>query len=76
MNGLYFIPILAVMVMGMFSDRTPAEAANAALIAGFAVIALGYFVPRYAGLVEAVGTFHFLGSVFALLVLTMAVWGR
>ena len=76
MNGLYFIPILAVMVMGMFSDRTPAEAANAALIVGFAVIALGYFVPRYAGLVEAVGTFHFLGSVFALLVLTMAVWGE
>ncbi len=45
MNGLYFIPIFAVVVVGMLSKRVPAIAANIALLVGFAAIALGYFVP-------------------------------
>ncbi len=43
MNGLYFIPIFSVMLIGMFSKRVPAIAAKVALIVGFAAIALQYF---------------------------------
>ncbi len=45
MNGLYFIPIFAVVLVGMLSKRIPALAAKVALIVGFLVIAVGYFVP-------------------------------
>jgi hypothetical protein len=45
MNGLYFIPIFAVVLVGMLSKRVPPLAAKVALIVGFAVIACGYFVP-------------------------------
>ena len=45
MNGLYFIPIFAVVLMGMFTRRTPAIAANLALVLGVVAIAVGYFVP-------------------------------
>lgn len=45
MNGMYFIPIFAVVIIGMLSKRVPAIAAKVALIIGFAVIAFGYFIP-------------------------------
>jgi len=73
MNGLYFIPILAVMVVGLVSRRVPAWGANVALIVGFAAIALGYFVPSLAERVNAMHEFHFLGAVFAGLLLIMAI---
>ena len=40
MNGLYFIPIFAVVLVGMLSKRVPAAAANVALILGFTMAAL------------------------------------
>ena len=45
MNGLYFIPIFSVVLVGMLSKRVPPIAAKIALIVGFLVIAIGYFVP-------------------------------
>lgn len=69
MNGLYFIPIFAVVLTGMLNRRVPAWAANLSLIAGFAMIASGYFV--FPDAVDAVHEFHFLGIVFALLVVFM-----
>ena len=45
MNGLYFIPIFAVVLVGMLTKRVPALAAKVALIVGFLVIAAGYFIP-------------------------------
>ena len=45
MNGLYFIPIFAVVLVGMLSKRVPPVAAKVALIVGFLVIAAGYFIP-------------------------------
>lgn len=71
MNGLYFIPIFSVMLVGLLSKRVPAVAANVALIAGFVLIALGYFVSPFDKWVEAVHEFHFLGIVFVTLILTM-----
>ncbi|MDF1840720.1 MAG: solute:sodium symporter family transporter [Rubripirellula sp.] len=66
MNGLYFIPIFSVVLMGMLNRRVPAWAANLALFAGFATIALGYFV--FGSFVDQLHEFHFLGLVFAVLV--------
>ncbi len=71
MNGLYFIPIFAVVLMGMVNRRVPAWAANVALLTGFVAIALGYFV--FGSLVDLVHEFHFLGIVFAALVGFMLV---
>ena len=59
MNGLYFIPILSVMVMGLLSKRVPAWSANLALVMGFVLIALGYFVPALAEKVAQMHEFHF-----------------
>ena len=75
MNGLYFIPIFSVMLMGMFTKKVPAIAANFALIIGFGSIAAGYFIPPFAKLLEnyKVHEFHFLGAVFAGLILFMAL---
>ena len=70
MNGLYFIPIFSVMLMGMFTRRVPALAANIALVAGFILIAAGYFIPGIAAQLEKyqIHEFHFLGAVFAVLI--------
>lgn len=75
MNGLYFIPLLSVMVVGLLTKRVPAIAANVGLILGFAAISLGYFVPRYNEYVSVVGEFHFLGIVFASLIGLMLLIG-
>jgi solute:Na+ symporter, SSS family len=71
MNGLYFIPIFAVVLMGMLDRRVPSWSANLALVTGFAAIALGYFV--FPGAVAAVHEFHFLGIVFVALLMLMEV---
>ncbi len=76
MNGLYFIPILSVVVVGMLTRRVPASAAKCALVVGFTVIALGYFVPPFTLIVAAMHDFHFLGIVFAYLVVLMLVIGE
>lgn len=82
MNAMYFIPILAVVVVGMLSRRTPAIAANLALILGLVLIALGYFLPVGSATVDGqaawlylapdyIHEYHFIGGVFAFLVLLM-----
>ena len=73
MNGLYFIPIFSVVLLGLLDRRVPAFAANIALVVGFVVIALGYFVPQLATIVADLHEFHFLGIVFASLIATMLI---
>ena len=75
MNGLYAIPIFAVVIVGMLARRVPAVAAKVALVVGFAVMALGYFVPPLAVYVERMHAFHFQGAVFVLLVVVMLAIG-
>lgn len=76
MNGMYFIPIFAVVVVGMLTKRVPAKAAKVALVVGFTVIAVGYFVPPFNLIVDSMHEFHFLGIVFAYLVILMLVIGE
>jgi len=76
MNGLYFIPIFAVVLVGMLSKRVPPKAAKIAMITGFLVIAIGYFVPPFDKIVASMHEFHFLGIVFSYLVIIMLVIGE
>jgi SSS family solute:Na+ symporter len=76
MNGMYFVPIFAVVLVGMLSRRVPPLAAKAGLVTGFAVIAIGYFVPPFDAIVASVHEFHFLGIVFTWLVVMMLVIGE
>ena len=76
MNGMYFIPIFAVVLVGMLSRRVPPLAAKVALVAGFVLIAVGYFVPPFDRIVASMHEFHFLGIVFAYLVLLMLIVGE
>lgn len=76
MNGIYFIPIFAVVLMGMLTKRVPSIAAKAGLIVGFAVIAIGYFVHPFDTIVASLHEFHFLGLVFSWLLILMLVIGE
>ena len=78
MNGIYFIPIFAVVVVGLLNRKVPALAGRVGLGVGIVVIALGYFFPPAAAAISAAGIheFHFLGIVFALLVALMLVIGK
>lgn len=78
MNGIYFIPIFAVVVVGLLNRRVPALAGRVGLIVGIVVIALGYFAPGFAAALRGMGIheFHFLGLVFALLVILMLIIGK
>jgi SSS family solute:Na+ symporter len=76
MNGMYFIPIFSVVLVGMLFRRVPPVAAKVALIAGFVLIGAGYFVPSVSERIAAIHEYHFLGSVFVLLVAVMLVIGR
>jgi len=76
MNGMYFIPIFAVVVVGMVTRRVPALAAKAALVTGLIAIAVGYFVPPFDAIVAQMHEFHFLGLVFSYLVIFMLIVGE
>lgn len=76
MNGMYFIPIFAVVLVGMLTKRVPPIAAKIALVAGFVVIAVGYFVSPFKTIVASLHDFHFLGLVFSWLMILMLVIGE
>ena len=76
MNGMYFIPIFAVVLVGMVTKRVPPIAAKIGLLAGFAVIAIGYFVHPFDKIVASLHEFHFLGIVFSWLLVLMLIIGE
>ncbi|MEM1355922.1 MAG: solute:sodium symporter family transporter [Planctomycetota bacterium] len=45
MNAIYFIPLLAVVVVGMLTKRVTAKAANTGLIVALVLLMAGYFIP-------------------------------
>src|SRR5690606_542121 len=66
-----------VVVVGMLHPRVPAFAASAAMIAGILMTSLGYFVKPFADALKAANIhgYHFIGIVFALLVVFLLVMG-
>jgi SSS family solute:Na+ symporter len=77
MNAIYFIPIFSVVVVGMLHPRVPAFAASAAMLAGIVMISVGYFVTPAADALKAANVhgFHFIGIVFAVLVIFLIAMG-
>ncbi len=67
MNGLCFIPIFSVVVVGMTFRRVFAVAAKFALVVGF--------MPSLAEVVSRMHEFHFLGVVFVALIALMLIMG-
>ena len=79
MDGFYSIPIFAIILMGLLNKKTPAAAANFALLFGLSVIALAHFVlPRLPGGFDPIklsgNIFYFYGIVFAMLMIIMLLW--
>lgn len=79
MNAIYFIPIFAVVVMGMLNKRVPSKSAFVAMIIGL-VLLIGTLIVypasnKGAGFDTVTGfsNFHLMGIVFALLVTIMLV---
>ena len=70
------IPIFSVVLVGMLSKRVPPLAAKIGLVAGFTVIAVGYFVPPFDKIVASLHDFHFLGLVFSWIVVSMLIIGE
>lgn len=71
MNGIYFIPIFAVVCVAFMVNKAPAIAANIGLIAGVLILATGYFF--FPDLVDKINVYHFSGLVFVLLVVAMLI---
>ncbi|GMW01382.1 MAG: sodium:solute symporter [Candidatus Hydrogenedentota bacterium] len=71
MNGIYMIPMFAVVVVGMLNRRVTALAAKLGLATGLIAISLGYFVPPFTRIVSGIHNFHFLGLVFVSLIILM-----
>lgn len=76
MNAIYFIPILAVVLVGLLTKRVPAMAAKIALVGGCLLIFAGYFIPPFDKLPQVMHEFHFVGAVFVLLVVGMLIIGK
>ncbi|WP_106475650.1 solute:sodium symporter family transporter [Phytohalomonas tamaricis] len=76
MNAIYFIPILAVVLVGLLTKRVPPLAAKLALILGCLLIAAGYFIPPFNGILEITNQYHFVAGVFVLLVAMMLIIGK
>ena len=73
MNGIYFIPLFAIIVVGMLTKRVPPIAAKVGLAIGFTIIPFCYFVPAGEKLVADIHGFHFLGIAFAIIVVAMLI---
>ncbi|HMP77123.1 MAG TPA: solute:sodium symporter family transporter [Kiritimatiellia bacterium] len=76
MNGIYAIPIFAVVLMALLSSRVTALGAKTALITGVTITALAYFVSPFSEWAKVVNEFHLQGIVFALLIAIMLVMAR
>jgi len=74
MNAMYFIPIFAVVIMGLLNKCINKVAANTALLGGILAIGLGYF--GFPTLVASMNEYHFVGAVFLLLVIGLLLSAR
>ena len=86
MNSIYFIPIFAVVLVGLLSRRVPSKPAVIAMLGGVAILTLHYFALKphgyhlFGGVPDVnplapLNDFHVAAIVFAALVAFMLIWG-
>lgn len=73
MNGIYAIPIFAVVLVALMSRKVTAQGATIALVAGVLIMFFGYFIPPFKGWAQHIHDFHFQGVVFVLILVIMHV---
>ena len=79
LNGVYFIPLLAVIMVGMFDRLADGKSAMITLILGLVLMALGTFLSGASETTDGwvadyFGSgFHYMGAVFALLIVLQLV---
>ncbi|MCH2205405.1 MAG: solute:sodium symporter family transporter [Lentisphaerales bacterium] len=82
MNAIYFVPIFAVVLVGMLTKRVPAIAANTGMVFAFAVIIGVYFVPGMGGIIDPASgnfifhNFHFIAIVLLTSIAIMLIIGQ
>ncbi|NQZ57422.1 MAG: hypothetical protein HRT88_08135, partial [Lentisphaeraceae bacterium] len=82
MNAIYFVPIFAVVLVGMLTKRVPAIAANIGMAFAFALIIAVYFVPGCGVIIDVksdyfiLHNFHFIGMVLLISVAIMLLIGK
>ena len=72
LNGVYFIPLLAIILVGMFNRTANGTSAVITLIVGLVAMVIGTFFPggEAGWLKSSFGSgFHFMGAVFVSLIL-------
>ena len=68
LNGIYFIPLLAIILVGVLNRKVNGQSALISLAVGFVLMFVGTFAP---GLFvdDVFGSgYHFMGAVFVLLI--------
>jgi SSS family solute:Na+ symporter len=81
MNGIYFVPIFAVVLVGMLSKRVPAKAANVGMIFAFVTILTVYFVPGCnitddKSSIFLIHNFHFIALVLLISISIILIIGK
>jgi SSS family solute:Na+ symporter len=82
MNAIYFVPILAVVVVGLLTKRVPAKAANIGMIFAFVVIIAVYFIPGLNDIINADSprflfhNFHFITIVLVAAIGLILLLGK
>jgi SSS family solute:Na+ symporter len=83
MNAIYFVPLFAIVLVGMLTKRVPPLAAKVAMGVGFVLFLFGYYFPvgsqldangaskamNIAG--DYINTYHYMGVVFVAMLLVM-----
>ena len=73
LNGVYFIPILAIMLVGLVNRTANGMSAIITLVVGLLAMSIGTFLPD-GWVIETFGSgYHFMGAVFLGLVILQSV---
>lgn len=87
LNGVYFIPLLAIILVGVFNKRVNGWSAVVSLLLGLVLMSIGTFVPGTevikdgktfsAGWLQDyfLSSYHYMGAVFAMLVVVQLILG-
>jgi solute:Na+ symporter, SSS family len=76
LNGVYFIPLLGAILVGMFNKRVDGHSAFISILVGLVIMIWGTFfsgemIPKVFG-----SGYHFMGAVFVSLVVLQLVLGQ